>query len=354
MLLKLNKIAGFVLEALFLSFFIYMPLITLFPPKISLTPVFMSMVVVITAIFLFLFNYLFEKLILKIKQQNIIQSIRNWSKKKKIIAVALVMTAVTLVILIDPIITNFNNKRLLTETSRTFSVTNYGTISQNQVNRTLIELQKPLDILRGQYLTSKPDYLIKVYFFTDIKNLVDQTGMSDWAVGGTRAFLGKPPEILIPVEQKSSIWENNIPTSTPFHEITHVVTLEVMKFKDEHLIPLFFLEGMAEYESNKEFIRFPDRLNNRIGLLRHRNQLSTITSIMSLDIHDPKTKQDDINLFYSLSGEFNQYLAHKYGEPVTWKIIKDVGDGMTFYDSFLKEFKIDYFTAYSEFLKYFY
>jgi len=307
-----------------------------------------------TGLFLFVFDFVLSRLVHKVKRHKFFESIQKWSNRKKLIWYVFSIIIIILLILIKPVLDNVNDKKVLEEAKQQFLPIPYSVISEAKVDRTLVELQKTLVKLRDEYIEKPPDYLIKVHLFSNQNEFIQKTGMFELTAGGTLMLPGRPPEVIIPVEKEKSIWDNTLPTSTPSHEATHVVTFEAMQLKDNNLIPIFYLEGMAEYESSKDFNRFPDRIFNRIKLILYKNQLTKLETIPTLNIKDKSVNDEGILLFYRLSGEFIRYLIHNYGEHKPWYVVQNVGQGMNFYEAFKSEYSKEYFATFSEFLGYFY
>lgn len=351
---KIKKTLGFIISSLVCAILIYVLLTALFPPRILLSPYYILAVYSITGLFLFVSDLFLPRLVKWMNRINYFQSIHSWSKRKKIVSASVMMIIFILLIIIKPILDNVNDNKLKEEAKQQFLPIPLSAISEGKIDRTLIELQKTLDKLRSEYVEKPPHYLINVYLFSDLNELINKTGMSDWAAGGVATLPDRPPVIAIPVEKESSIWNNTLPTSTPSHEATHVVTFEVMQLKDLKLIDGFYLEGMAVYESLKDFNRFPDRIFNRVRLIFYNNQLTRLRSISAVDIKDKSVSREDVELFYRLSGEFVRYLVHYYGERKPWRVVQDVGQGMNFYEAFRIEYGKEYSEAFSEFLGYFY
>jgi len=264
------------------------------------------------------------------------------------------MIFLILLVLIKPVSDNINDSKVLESAREQFSVVIYSSISEAKINRTLVELQKALDKLRAEYIAEPPDYVIKVHLFANRNELIERTGLSEWSAGGALLLPGRVPELAITAEKESSIWNSSRPTTTPAHEITHVVTFEALNQKDMKLVPIFVLEGMAEYETMRGIYHFPDRMINRMRLIFYKNDLSRLEIIPSLGIKDESVNQEDLLLFYLLSEEFIRYLIHIYGEHTPWYVVQDVGQGTNFYEAFQKVYNTEYTTAYSEFLSYFY
>lgn len=351
---KLRKTIGFILASLLCAILAYFLLVTVFPPRVFLSPLYILGVLCGTGVFLFALEFVSPTLVRKIERSSLVQSVRHWTKRKKVVSVVLIAVVFVALIPVKPIVDNIHDKKFLEAAKQQFLPIAYGVISQAKIDRTLVELQKTLDELRGEYVEEPTDYVIKVHLFSDRNELIQKTGMSEWSAGGTLTLPGRPPELAIPVEKESSVWNNTLATSTPSHEIAHVVTFEAMNLKDMELIPRFFDEGMANYESLKDLNRFPNRLFNRITLVTYKSQLANLATIPTLNIKDSSANEEDIALFYRLSEEFIRYLVHNYGERTPWYVVQDVGNGMGFYEAFNREYKREYFTAFSEFLEYFY
>jgi len=351
---KVRKTLGFIISSFFCAILVYVFLIAVFPPRIFLSPYYILAVYFITGLFLLTFDFVLSRQIQKINRNRFFQSIQQWSNRKKVIWSVLLITIIVALSSVRPVLDNINDKRILQDAKQQFLPITYSVISEAKVDRTLVELQRTLKKLRTEYIEKSPDYIIKVHLFSNRNEFIEKTGMSELSVGGTLTLAGRPPEIIIPVEQESSIWNNTLPTSTPSHEITHVVTFEALQLKDIILVPRFYIEGMAEYESLKDFRRFPDRLFKRIRLAFYKNQLIRLEAIPTLDIKDRNVNDEDILLFYRLSEEFIRYLIHSYGEHKPWHVVRDVGQGMNFYDAFKREYNKEYSVTFSEFLGYFY
>ncbi len=351
---KLRKSIVLITRSVFLAICIYVLLIAVFPPRVFLSLYYILVVFFIVGLFLFVFDFVLLKLVSKVRIPRFLESIQQWSNKKKLLWSVISITVLILLTLLNPVIDNFNDKKVLEEAKEQFLPITYGVISQAKIDRTLVELQKTLDKLRGEYVEKPPDYLIKVHLFSNIDELIKKTGMSEWAGGGTLMLPGKPPELAVPVEQETSIWNSTLPTATPAHEITHVVTFEALQLQDTNLVPRFYEEGIAEYVSLRDYHRFPDRMLNRIRLIFYKNQLTRLELIPTLNIKDKSVKNEDIVLFYRLSHEFTKYLVANYGMDKSWYVVLDVGQGMNFYEAFRKEYNKEYATMYSEFLSYFY
>ncbi len=337
--------------SLIFSAALYLCLIGVFPPRIFLSPYYIITLFVVVALFCIFIGYLLQKL--KIRRYS--DAIEKWTSKKKILIFGSIIMAIILLSSIKPLLDTSNDNKLREEAKTQFSINQIGQmIYKGNIDRTIIELENTLENLRNEFIESPPEYIIRVYIFSDVDELVRITHIPNWAAGGVLTIPGQSPIIFIPTEQEKSIWNNNLPTTTPAHEATHIVVYEAINQKDIELIDKFFREGMAEYESSKGFINLTTRIENRLTLVTYKDQIVRLSSVPTWNILDSQITQEDVTLFYLLSNEFITYLAHEHGEKALWQVLKDIGQGMDFYEAFKVEIRKEYLNAYSEFLAYFY
>ena len=270
----------------------------------------------------------------------------RWSKQRKRI-VFLIMVAVLIGVPLAIAGTRYlSDQRLLEHASTQFQIEASSLASQGQIENTLIELERQLTKLRGSYVEEPPDYVIKVRMFADASELQGGTSSPDWADAFVRITPGEPPLIYIPVEPENQRFGRSAPTDRPAHEITHVVTYEALDCQSMTLIPRFFHEALAQYESLKGMPNLLSRLSIRIFLFTLEPSL--VLRDEPPDLYVEMT-QKDVDVFYALSYEFGRYVAHEYGEDRLWTIVQLVGDGIKFGDAFTNVTGRQYLDAYKEF-----
>ncbi|MBN2239014.1 MAG: hypothetical protein JW712_04515 [Dehalococcoidales bacterium] len=352
---KLQKIVGLTISSLFLAFIVYIFLILFTPPRVFLSPLLIAVVLVLSTSIILVNGYVTPKLLKKIETSKWFISLRTWSNRKKAAGILTSMAVIIGLSFINPVYDSIHDKNVLEIAKQQFRTHVYNkSVSQASIDRTIVELEKPLIKLRSQYIDNPPDYDIDVYLFVNVNELIKLTGISEWSSGGALLRANENPIIAIPVEKATSVWNNTLPTSTPLHEITHVVTFEALGQKDINVLPRFITEGIACYESNKGISRFPERFFNRIQLAFFDKSDIEQINTPYLDMTDKNITTADVSRFYHLSDEFVRYLANHFGEDKFWSMVKDVGQGIIFSEAFQKEYKDSFETIYQKFLEYFY
>ena len=270
----------------------------------------------------------------------------RWSTKRRRILFVLIVAVLVGVTLAIAGTRYLSDQRLLEYAGTQFQVEASSQASQGQIENTLIELARELTRLRNSYVEESPDYMINVRMFTDVSELQDRTSSPDWADAFVRITPGESPIIYIPVEPESQRFGRSAPTARPAHEITHVVAYEALSFQSMTLIPRFFHEALAQYESLNGMPNLLSRLGIRFFLL-------TLEPSLVLRDEPPhfyvEMTQRDVDVFYALSYEFGRYLADEYGEDSLWRIVQLVGDGIEFDDAFINVTGKRYLDTYREF-----
>lgn len=352
--LRLRKVTEFIIAWLLLAFCLALLLVGLLPPRVLFSPLFLVGLPASIGIIAFLLNRLSRRAEKGRNAGNPFDNVQKWSRNRKLAVLSATVVVFLLAVLARPIADIISNKNILERAKLHFEPITYGSVPTSRIDRTLTELEKVLDRLRKAHLYETPSYLIKVHLFSDVNEFIRQTGTPEWSAGGTLTLQGQPPELYIPVEQEISIWKDALPTTTPEHEITHVVTYEVLQLQSPEALPRFYAEGLANYESLKSFNRFAERWFSRLWLIFYRNQAMKLTTIPNLNIWDNNTDVKDVRLHYRLSNEFVAYLAHRYGDNAPWLVVQDIGQGMSFNDAFKRQFKDVYLSVYFDFLEYYY
>jgi hypothetical protein len=270
----------------------------------------------------------------------------TWSRKKILILSGLAIAVVIGIPLAVRGVQYLNDQRLLEEANTQFQIEASSLASQGQIENTLIELERQLSKLRSKYIEDPPDYLIQVWIFADVTELQAETSAPDWSDAFVSITPGESPIIYILVEPEGERFDKTAPTARPAHEITHVVTYEALELQSMTLIPRFFHEGLAQYESLKGLPNLLYRLTIRIFLF-------TLDPSLVLQDEPPYlyrgATQEYVDIFYALSYEFARYLADEYGEERLWRIVELVGSGIDFDAAFVNVTGRQYLDAYREF-----
>lgn len=272
--------------------------------------------------------------------------LHKWSRKKKIIGLIVIFSVLIIVPLATRGVSYLNDQRLLEHAKTQFLVETSSLASQGQIENTLIELQRQLTRLRSKYVKEPPDYLIRVRMFANVSELRAKTSRPDWSDAFVQITPGQSPIVYIPVEPESRRFDKSPPTAGPAHEITHVLTYEALRLQSMTLIPRFFHEGFAQYESLKGLSNLPNRLFKRVFLFTLEPSLILRNEPPELG---PDVSQKDVNVFYALSYEFMRYLSGKYGVEELWQVVQLVGNGTEFTEAFIDVTGKQYLDAYDEF-----
>jgi len=178
-----------------------------------------------------------------------------------------------------------------------------------------------------------------VYLYDSIEDLQKVTTRPDWVSACIIFYKERPPALFIPLEEGGGFWEKTAETPRPAHEITHMVVYEAIKLQDMGIIPRSVHEGIAQYESLKGGQNILYKFFIRLQLLLQRNELSEVDNISNL--YNPENERE-IKQFYNLSYIFVHHLASEYGDDKLWEVIKLVGDGKDFDNSFLEVYRMSY------------
>jgi len=224
------------------------------------------------------------------------------------------------------------NNQLL-DAHQHFSVVIHGDVSEQRVNNTLIELEKQLSRLRSKYKPTNTYSIIKVELYTDYEQLKEETSGSEWA-GAFVIFESGKPVIHLPAEQGGNFFTRLPATTTSGHELTHVVMHELVGPELMATIPLWFHEGLAEYESKRGFQNSGKRVLTRLSLWLCKSKVLDNDPII---LHAPTSSETSI-IFYSASYEFVDYIVSKHGGDTPQRILNDmVVQGKSFEDAFRDE-----------------
>jgi cell division protein FtsL len=313
--------------------------------------------IIILVILPFLLSYLICLLLFRntlLKKEKTARIPSTLSKKSKIVY-SIIIVAMFAMLIVIVFTQQQTANRQLANAKELFSVSIKGNIAQDRINTTLIEMDIQLTRLDKIYGLNQTAQKIHVILYPDMESLQIGTGSPTW-VDAYFSYVSGVPTIYLPAEQSTGSASGTSPldTTTPGHELAHYVLDQMVGDANRNNVPLWFNEGFAQYESNKQFSYgiFSNRSANQISLwlgnLVDPEVLADKTYILS-NIDYPS---NDISLYYSASMEFTEYIASKYGGIK--EILTKVSEGDNFEDAFYVTTGKTIDTVYSEWYKTFF
>jgi len=272
------------------------------------------------------------------------------SKKGLVYISVAVSLLITMSLLIPAGITYIKEQQLIEPALEQFSieVISKEQVDDSRIRNTIIPLYKKLISLREMHDIQPYDYDITVYLFDSLDDLQQLINRPDWVSASVIFYKEKPPDIYIPLEEEGGFWEKTAETPNPAHEITHVAVYEIIKPREMSVIPRSFHEGIAQYESLKRGTYVFEKFGIRLAAVVYRDELRNANNILYLeDLQDEKESQQ----LYTLSYIFIDYLANKHDDTKLWDVIKLVGMGHNFDESFCEIYGISYSEYFNIFLE---
>lgn len=322
----------------FITFFLF----DIVRPKDLINPYLISGVIVGAILFLLAMGLLIRKLA---------KLLKGLSKRSElIISIAFILIILVGVFTVK-VIQHFEDKEIYAEALIGFVVVKHGSLTDDQIENTLVALQKQLTSLRNKYIENPPEYVIPVHIFTNLNEYRESTKRPDWSGASTLFNVGEPPILLLPSEKGGGLLDKTAPTTGPAHEITHVVEYEALGLKSMKLIPGSFHEGIAQYESLNQFVNLMDRIEKRFIVVINSD---VVLAQEGLPDAYALESEVDVRLYYCVSFEFMRYMVDTYGENKPWEVLKIVGAGESFemattfvfnksYSELFQEFKNAFF-----------
>ena len=132
----------------------------------------------------------------------------------------------------------------------------------------------------------------------------------------------------------------------PGHEVAHYVIREIVGENNKDNIPLWFNEGIAQYESYKGFSKILDRIGCKLSLWVVNLADPNLLQSGELILNSSDYPSEHIGEFYLGSLEFMDYIASHHGKIKN--ILYDLSDGMQFSTAFEKEVGETYQQVYEE------
>lgn len=339
---RLKALFDFVVMLLIILAIVAVFLFDVIKPKGLINPYLISGITIGVVMFLFAIYVLARKFA---------KLLKKLSKKSEFIISITFILLVFIGVFTVKAIQHHEDKEIYAEATNGFVVVEHGSLTDGQVENTLVALQKQLTILRNKYVDNSPEYIIPVHIFTDLNEYHERTQRPDWSGASTQFNPSEPPVMFLPTEQGGGFLSKTAPTTSPAHEMTHVIEFEVLNLKSMKLVPGSFHEGLAQYESTKGIANIAYRLERRFILFLKTDVVLNRDVLPDSYVLD---NVENVRLFYYVSFEFMRYLADKYGEGKPWDVLKIVGAGEQFDIAVAKVFGKSYADLYKDFEKAFF
>ena len=215
--------------------------------------------------------------------------------------------------------------RLLNSARSHFTIVVLKPVPQDRVDNTLVELEKQLLRLNREYGTDNGD-IIKVNLYNNAAEY-QNASQPEWSGGSSGIEHGNPVINLI-AEQGGNFFTRTEATATPAHELTHIILYEMLG-QNIKQIPLWFNEGLAEYESKKGCSNSYKRANVRFSLWLLKTDIINSSSTISHFASYP-SQNSQIFPFYATSFELVRYIVETSNKDALSQIVIMVRDGESF------------------------
>ena len=226
---------------------------------------------------------------------------------------------------------------VLSDAKEQFQVNIIGEISEKRIDSTLIELEKQFERLKDEYNVSDFGESIRIVLYPDVESLHAHTASPSWGDAFITDELGYTI-IHLPGETPSndslykSAQEN---TPRPAHEIAHLIVHTKVGPNFRALLPLWFDEGIAQYESHRGFLN-KYRIIKKLDLWLQNVYKPNLLEDGHFILDSKKYPDTDIGAFYSASFEFIKYIDSTHKGSLQG-ILNRLAVGETFTSAFEKE-----------------
>jgi len=275
-------------------------------------------------------------------------------KKKRSIRAKLIVILLPLVALASILggmwyYDRIESARLLDSANSHFTIIVHKQVPQDRVDNTLVELEKQLVRLSKKYGADNTD-IIMVNLYNNPAEYQDAS-QPEWSGGSSGIQHGNPVINLI-AEQGGNFFTRTEATTTPAHELTHIILCEIVG-QNVNQIPLWFNEGLAEYESNKGCSNLCERAYKRFSLWLLKTEITNSYPTISYFGSYPAEKSE-IFPFYATSFELVRYIVKTANEDTPIQILMMVRDGESFEHAIYAKIDISSEELYNQWLKSFF
>lgn len=218
-------------------------------------------------------------------------------------------------------------------------------IEAQRVERTLAEFGRQRNRLIQRWPTLTHGSPITLYLFKDLQRYRTEFGLA--RSHGAMYCAQSGPVIGVPLEQASNILNEEHPSQTPMHEITHSLMCSTLGPSKFIAIPAWFHEGIAQLHQTDSFRELYDRAFNRVLVRIKRRDLMHPGRFCS---YDTTGSIHEVALFYGTSLEIVRWLEHKHGRNALHNVIKHTQAGLSFEQYVHQEFGASCTELYGEWL----
>ncbi len=226
---------------------------------------------------------------------------------------------------------------VLNDAKQQFKVTTIGGVSEKRIDSTLIELEKQFQRLKDEYNVSDINQPIGIFLYSDVESLHAHTPSPSWG----DAFITDEfdhPLIHLPAETPSndSMYKSSQEsTPRPAHEIAHLIIHSKVGANFKDVLPLWFDEGMAQYESQRGFLN-KYRIIEKLDLWLQNIYKPNLLGDGHFVLDAKKYPDNDIGAFYSTSFEFIKYIDSTHKGSLQG-ILRRLAIGEAFVNAFKEE-----------------
>jgi hypothetical protein len=257
-------------------------------------------------------------------------------KGKRIFIICVALMFVAALIFMGVRISNENSA--LSDAKEQFTVNVNGPIPEKRIDSTLIELERQFERLKDKYVVSGFDGRIKIELYQDAESLRASTASPSWGDAFITYESGDIMTIYLPAETPpdDSLYKSaQVSTPRPAHEIAHLIIHSKVGPSFKAVLPLWFDEGIAQYESHRGFIN-KYRMIKKLDLWLLNVYKPNLLKDSQFILGSERYPDADIGAFYGASFEFIRYIDSKHKGSLQG-ILQRLADGETFTIAFEEE-----------------
>ena len=225
----------------------------------------------------------------------------------------------------------------LSNAKEQFEVNINGEISEKRIDSTLIEVERQFERLKDKYMVSDFNESIKIELYQDVESLQAHITIPDWM---DACITHEPGYTIIhlPTETPSDdpLYKSaQFSTPRPAHEIAHLIIHSKVGPNFRAILPLWFDEGIAQYESHRGFIN-KYRIGKKLDLWLLNIYKPNLLKDGHFILDSKKYPNTDVGAFYITSFEFVRYIESTHKGSLQ-RILHRLAADETFTSAFVEE-----------------